>query len=141
MGTSPHGQLPPDRVRGLRRFLAWRRVGRGMRAAGSRMQPPGTRAIRLAKTQGVRRTFPALGLDSYYLKKPVEAEAGRPRGGRSVLLLFPGDDPEIDGVFFLLVVDPHRDDLLGLRPSHIEVVGDDARAGLELPQPGHQPDV
>jgi hypothetical protein len=76
MGTSQHGQLPPDLVQGQRRFLAWRE----QRKPGVRIpQPLWTMAVRLAKAHGVSRTSTALGLDYYSLKKRAEAAAAQPR--------------------------------------------------------------
>ena len=72
MGASQHGQLPPDLVRGQRRFRAWRE----QRKPGVRIpQPLWTMAIRLAKAHGVSRTSAALGLDYYSLKRRAEAAA------------------------------------------------------------------
>jgi hypothetical protein len=76
MGSSQHGQLPPDLVQGQRRFLAWREE----RKPGVRIpQPLWTMAVRLAKAHGVSRTSTALGLDYYGLKKRTEAPAAQPR--------------------------------------------------------------
>jgi hypothetical protein len=76
MATSQHGQLPPDLVRGQRRFQAWR----GQRKVGCRIpQPLWTMAIRLAKTHGVSRTSTALGLDYYSLKERAEAAVTPPQ--------------------------------------------------------------
>ena len=83
MGTSRHGQLPPDLVQGQRRFLAWR----GQRKPGVRIpQPLWTMAVRLAKARGVSRTSTALGLDYYSLKKRVEAVAAPPRSSGPAFL-------------------------------------------------------
>ncbi len=76
MGTSQHGQLPPDLVQGLRRFLAWRE----QRKPGVRIpQPLWTMAIRLAKAHGVSRTAAVLRLDYYRLKERAEAAATPPQ--------------------------------------------------------------
>ena len=72
MGTSQHGQLPPDLGQGQRRFQAWRKE----RKPGGRIpQPLWAMAIRLAKIHGVSRTSAALGLDYYSLKKRAEVVA------------------------------------------------------------------
>ena len=76
MGTSQHGQLPPDLVQGRRRFQSWReRQKPGVRIP----QPLWTMAIRLAKAHGVSRTSTALGLDYYSLKKRAEATITPPQ--------------------------------------------------------------
>src|SRR5947209_5046315 len=77
MGTSQHGQLPPDLVRGRSRFQAWR----AQRKPGGRIpQPLWTMAIRLAKVHGVSRTAAVLRLDYYRLKEHAEAAtATRPQ--------------------------------------------------------------
>ena len=83
MGTSQHGQLPPDLVQGQRRFLAWRE----QRKPRVRIpQPLWTMAIRLAKAHGVSRTSAALGLDYYSLKKRAEATAAAPRSSDPAFL-------------------------------------------------------
>ena len=75
MGTSQHGQLPPDLVRGQRRFQAWRE----QRKPGGRIPPPlWAMAVRLAKAHGVSRTAAALGLDYYSLKRRAEAVDAAP---------------------------------------------------------------
>ncbi len=75
MGTRQHGQLPPDLLRGQRRFQAWRE----QRKPGDPIpQSLWTMATRLAKAHGVSRTSAALGLDYYSLKKRTESP-GTPR--------------------------------------------------------------
>jgi hypothetical protein len=70
MGTSQHGQLPPDLMRGQRRFQAWRE----QRKPGCRIpQPLWVMAIRLAQVYGVSRTAALLRLDYYRLKNRAEA--------------------------------------------------------------------
>ena len=72
MGTSQHGHLPPDLVRGQRRFQAWRE----QRERGCRIpQPLWAMAIRLAKAHGVSRTAAVLRLDYYRLKNRAAAAA------------------------------------------------------------------
>jgi len=72
MGTSQHGHLPPDLVRGQRRFQAWRE----QRERGCRIpQPLWAMAIRLAKAHGVSRTAAVLRLDYYRLKERAGATA------------------------------------------------------------------
>lgn len=76
MDTSKHYQIPPDLVRGQRRFQAWR----GRRKKGARIpQSLWMMATRLAKTHGVSRTAEVLGLDYYALKDRVEAAASEPQ--------------------------------------------------------------
>ena len=77
MGTSPHGQLPPDLVRGQRRFQAWRE----QRKPGDPIpQALWAMAIRLAKAHGVSRTAAVLHLDYYRLKnRAAAAPASEPR--------------------------------------------------------------
>ena len=78
MGTSQHGHLPPDLVRGRSRFQAWR----AQRQAGGRIpQALWAMATRLAKAHGVSRTSAVLGLDSYSLQKRAEAAAGESPSG------------------------------------------------------------
>ena len=78
MGTSQHGQLPPDLERGLSRLQAWR----AQRKAGGRVpQPLWAMAVRLAKAHGVSRTAAVLRLDYYRLKEHFEAAASEPRSG------------------------------------------------------------
>src|SRR5438067_1109451 len=70
MGTSQHGHLPPELVRGQRRFQAWRE----QREPGCRIpQPLWVMAVRLAKAHGVSRTAAVLRLDYYRLKNRAEA--------------------------------------------------------------------
>ena len=70
MGTSQHGQLPPDLVRGQRRFQAWRE----QRKPGDPIpQALWAIAIRLAKAHGVSRTAAVLHLDYYRLKRRAGA--------------------------------------------------------------------
>src|SRR3954470_22026636 len=80
MGTTPHGQLPPDLVSAQRRFQAWREQRqRGCRIPLSLWEI----AIHLAKAHGVSRTAAALRLDYYRLKDRVEAAtAGAPEASR-----------------------------------------------------------
>jgi hypothetical protein len=87
MGTSQHGQLPPDLGQGQRRFQAWRKE----RKPGGRIpQPLWAMAIRLAKIHGVSRTSAALGLDYYSLKKRAEGAAAPPQlSGPAFLELTP----------------------------------------------------
>jgi hypothetical protein len=76
MGTSQHGQLPLDLVRGQRRFQAWRE----QRKAGHRIpQPLWAMAARLAKAHGVSRTAAVLRLDYYRLKQRAESAATPPQ--------------------------------------------------------------
>ena len=77
MGTSPHGQLPPDLVRGQRRFQAWRE----QRKPGDPIpQALWAMAIRLAKAHGVSRTAAVLHLDYYRLKnRAAAAPASEPQ--------------------------------------------------------------
>jgi hypothetical protein len=76
MGTRQRRQLPPDLVRGLSQFQAWR----GQRKLGGRI-PQGlwTMATRLAKTHGVSRTAAVLGLDYYGLQKRAKGAASEPQ--------------------------------------------------------------
>ena len=86
MGTRQHGQLPPDLVRGQRRFQAWREE----RKPGDPIpQALWTMATRLAKAHGVSRTSAALGLDYYRLKKRAEVAAGDPRGSGPAFVELP----------------------------------------------------
>ena len=65
MDTSQQGQLPPDLLRGQRRFQAWRE----QRKPGDPLPDSlWAIAIRLAKAHGVSRTAAALRLDYYRLK-------------------------------------------------------------------------
>ena len=77
MGTSLHGQLPPDLVRARLRFQAWR----GQRKPGDPIpQSLWAIAIRLAKAHGVSRTAAVLHLDYYRLKnRAAAAPASEPR--------------------------------------------------------------
>ena len=76
MGTSQRGPLPPDLVRGLSRFQAWRT----QRKAGGRIpRPLWALAVRLANAHGVSRTAEVLRLDYYRLKELAEAAADQPR--------------------------------------------------------------
>jgi len=76
MGTSQHGQLPPDLVQGQRQFQAWRK----QRKPGCRIpQPLWAMAIRLAKAHGVSRTAAVLRLDYYGLKERAETAATPPQ--------------------------------------------------------------
>ena len=77
MGTSPHGQLQPDLVRGQRRFQAWRQ----QRTPGDPIpQALWAIAIRLAKAHGVSRTAAVLRLDYYRLKnRAATAPASEPQ--------------------------------------------------------------
>jgi hypothetical protein len=76
MGSSPHGQLPPDLVQGQRRFLAWRE----QRRPGARIpQPLWTMAVRLAEAHGVSRTAAVLRLDYYRLKERAETATAPPQ--------------------------------------------------------------
>ena len=86
MGTRQRRQLPPDLVRGLSQFQAWR----GQRKLGGRI-PQGlwTMVARLAKTHGVSRTAAALGLDYYRLRKRAEVAAGDPRGSGPAFVELP----------------------------------------------------
>ena len=72
MGTSQHGQLPPDLVRAQHQFQAWRE----QRKPGCRIPLSlwGT-AVRLAKAHGVSRTAAVLHLDYYRLKNRAAADA------------------------------------------------------------------
>jgi hypothetical protein len=72
MGTSQHGQLPPDLVRGQRRFQAWREQ---RKPGDSIPQSLWAIAIRLAKAHGVSRTAAVLRLDYYRLKNRAAAAA------------------------------------------------------------------
>src|SRR5512135_2452968 len=75
MGTSQHGQLPPDLVRGQHQFQAWRE----QRKPGCQIpQSLWGLAARLAKAHGVSRTAAVLRLDYYRLKKLAEPAAGEP---------------------------------------------------------------
>ena len=76
MGTSQHGQLPPDLVRAQHQFQAWRE----QRKPGCRIPLSlwGT-AVRLAKAHGVSRTAALLRLDYYRLKERAEAAATPPQ--------------------------------------------------------------
>jgi hypothetical protein len=87
MGTSQHGQLPPDLLGGQRRFRAWRE----RRKLGCRIpQSLWAMAIRLAESHGVSRTSTALGLDYYGLKKRAEGAAAPPQpSGPAFLELTP----------------------------------------------------
>ena len=87
MGTSPHGPLPPDLVRGQRRFQAWR----GLRKPGDPIpQSLWAMATRLAIVHGVSRTAAALGLDYYRLKELATAAASEPHpSGPAFLELTP----------------------------------------------------
>ena len=87
MGTSQHGQLPPDLLGGQRRFQAWREH----RKLGCRIpQSLWTMAIRLAESHGVSRTSMALGVDYYSLKKRAEGAAAPPQSrGPAFLELTP----------------------------------------------------
>jgi hypothetical protein len=70
MGTSQRGPLPPDLVRGLSRFQAWR----ARRKPGGRIpQPLWAVAVRLANAHGVSRTAAVLRLDYYRLKEHADA--------------------------------------------------------------------
>lgn len=76
MGTSQHGQLPPDLVRGQHQFQAWRE----QRKPGCQIpQSLWGLAVRLAKAHGVSRTAAVLRLDYYRLKELAEAAASEPR--------------------------------------------------------------
>ena len=76
MGTSQHGQLPPDLVRGQHQFQAWRE----QRKPGCQIpQSLWGLAVRLAKAHGVSRTAAVLRLDYYRLKQRAEAVASEPR--------------------------------------------------------------
>jgi hypothetical protein len=76
MGTSQHGQLPPDLVRGQHQFQAWRE----QRKPGCRIpQSLWGVAVRLAKVHGVSRTAAVLCLDYYRLKEQAEAVATPPQ--------------------------------------------------------------
>ena len=77
MGTSQHGQLPPDLVRGQRRFQAWREQ---RKPGDSIPQSLWAIAIRLAKAHGVSRTAAVLRIDYYRLKnRAAAAPASEPR--------------------------------------------------------------
>jgi hypothetical protein len=84
MGTSPHGQLPPDLVRGQRRFQAWRE----QRKPGDPIpQALWAMAIRLAKAHGVSRTAAVLHLDYYRLKnRAAAAPASEPQPSGSAFV-------------------------------------------------------
>ena len=84
MGTSPHGQLPPDLVRGQRRFQAWRE----QRKPGDPIpQALWAIAIRLAKAHGVSRTAAVLHLDYYRLKdRTAAAPASEPQPSGSAFV-------------------------------------------------------
>src|SRR5690349_11263137 len=89
MGTSQHGQLPPDLERGRSRFQAWR----AQRTAGGRIpQPLWAMAVRLAKAHGVSRTAAVLRLDYYSLKERAEAAAA--------------GEPPSDGPAFVALASP-----------------------------------
>ena len=77
MGTSLHGQLPPDLVRARLRFQAWRE----QRKPGDPIpQSLWAIAIRLAKAHGVSRTAAVLHLDYYRLKdRTAAAPASEPQ--------------------------------------------------------------
>jgi hypothetical protein len=87
MGTSQHGQLPPDLLGAQRQFRTWREH----RKLGCRIpQTLWAMAIRLTKSHGVSRTSAALGLDYYSLKKRAEgAVAPRQSSGPAFLELTP----------------------------------------------------
>jgi hypothetical protein len=72
MGTSQHGQLPPDLVRGQRRFHAWREQ---RKPGDSIPQSLWAIAIQLAQAHGVSRTAAVLHLDYYRLKNRAAAAA------------------------------------------------------------------
>ena len=76
MGTSQHGQRPPDLVRAQHQVQAWRE----QRKPGCRIPLSlwGT-AVRLAKAHGVSRTAALLRLDYYRLKKQAEAATTPPQ--------------------------------------------------------------
>jgi len=89
MGTSQHGQLPPDLVRGQRRFQAWREE---RKPRDPIPQSLWAMAIRLAKAHGVSRTAAALHLDYYRLKNraaAATASAPQPSGPAFVELTPP----------------------------------------------------
>src|SRR5262245_38290368 len=76
MGTSQHGLLPPDLVRGQHQFQAWgehRKPGRRI------PQSLWAVAVRLAKAHGVSRTAAVLRLDYYRLKEQAEAATTPPQ--------------------------------------------------------------
>jgi len=76
MGTSQHGQLPPDLVRGQHQFQAWRE----QRKPGCRIpQSLWAMAVRLAGDHGISRTAAVLRLDYYRLKERAEAAATPPQ--------------------------------------------------------------
>ena len=77
MGTSQHGSMPPDLVRGQRRFQAWREQ---RKPGDSIPQSLWAIAIRLAKAHGVSRTAAVLRIDYYRLKnRAAAAPASEPR--------------------------------------------------------------
>ena len=84
MGTSPHGQLPPDLVRGQRRFQAWRE----QRKPGDPIpQSLWAIAVRLAEAHGVSRTAAVLHLDYYRLKnRAAAAPASEPQPSGSAFV-------------------------------------------------------
>ena len=84
MGTSQHGQLPPDLVRGQRRFQAWREQ---RKPGDSIPQSLWAIAIRLAKAHGVSRTAAVLHLDYYRLKnRAAAAPASEPQPSGSAFV-------------------------------------------------------
>lgn len=76
MGTSQHGQLPPDLARAQHQFQAWRE----QRKPGCRIpQSLWGMAVRLARVHGVSRTAALLRLDYYRLKAQAESAATPPQ--------------------------------------------------------------
>jgi hypothetical protein len=83
MGTNQQRELPPDLVRGRRRFQAWRE----RRKPGCRIpRPLWAVAIRLAKAHGISRTAAVLRLDYYRLKERAEAVAPLPQSSESAFV-------------------------------------------------------
>ena len=88
MGTSQHGQMPPDLVRGQRQFQTWRE----QREPGDSIpESLWAIAIRLAKAHGVSRTAAVLRIDYYRLKnRAAAAPASEPRpSGPAFIALTP----------------------------------------------------
>lgn len=83
MGTSVHGKLAGDLVRGRSRLQAWRERREGRGRIPRRLW---ALAVRLAKKHGICRTATVLRLDYYSLKKQVEAVSDQGPSGSAAFV-------------------------------------------------------